>query len=73
MWSRANALQRPPSSRLGTALSPWYRDKTQPSVADMLIKLRRVIIAAQFRRTHPQPATPAEIHTMRLAWAGIAA
>lgn len=55
------------------ALSPWYRDKTQPSVADMHAKLRRVIIAAQFRRTDTEPATPAEIHTMRLAWAGIAA
>lgn len=55
------------------ALSPWYRDKTQPSVADMVTKLRRVIIAAQFQRTDPQLATPAEMHTMRLAWAGIAA
>jgi len=55
------------------ALSPWYRDKAQPSVSDMVVKLRRVIIAAQFRRTDPQPATPAEIHTVRLAWADVAA
>ncbi|HEX2810422.1 MAG TPA: transposase [Kineosporiaceae bacterium] len=34
-------------------LAPWYRDKTQPSVADMLTKLRRVIIAAQFRPADP--------------------
>lgn len=55
------------------ALSPWYRDKAQPSVTDMVTKLRRVIIAAQFRCADPQPATPAEIHTVRLAWAGVAA
>ena len=29
--------------------APWYREKTQPSVLDMLAKLRRVIIAAQYR------------------------
>jgi hypothetical protein len=54
-------------------LAPWYRDKAQPSVADMLAKLRRVIIAAQFRRTDPQPATPTEINTLRLAWENAAA
>lgn len=54
-------------------LAPWYRDKAQPSVADMLAKLRRVIIAAQFRRTGPQPATPTEINTLRLAWENAAA
>jgi hypothetical protein len=32
------------------ARSPWYLSKTTPSFADMLAKLRRVIIAAQF---HP--------------------
>lgn len=53
--------------------SPWYRDKAQPSVADMLAKLRRVIITAQFQRTDPQPATPEEINILRLAWADIAA
>jgi hypothetical protein len=49
-------------------LAPWYRDKTQPSVLDMLAKLRRVIIAAQFRQTHPPAPTPAEINVLRLAW-----
>jgi len=53
--------------------APWYRDKAQPSVSDMLTKLRRVIITAQFQRTDPQPATPEEINTLRLAWADIAA
>jgi len=31
------------------ARAPWYRTKTQPSIADMLGKLRRVLIAARFR------------------------
>ncbi|MGH3500172.1 MAG: IS701 family transposase [Nocardioidaceae bacterium] len=53
--------------------APWYRTKAQPSVADMLAKLRRVIIAAQFKRTDPEPATPAEINVLRLAWEDIAA
>jgi len=54
-------------------LAPWYRSKAQPSVADMLAKLRRVIITAQFRRTDTQPATPAEINILRLAWDNVAA
>jgi hypothetical protein len=49
--------------------APWYRTKTQPSTQDMLAKLRRVIIAAQFHSTPPQPATPEEINILRLAWA----
>lgn len=55
------------------ALSPWYRDKTQPSVADMHAKLRRVLITAQFQRTDPEPATPEEINILRLAWSDVAA
>jgi len=54
-------------------LAPWYRAKAQPSVADMLAKLRRVIIAAQYRQADPQPATPNEINTIRLAWENAAA
>jgi hypothetical protein len=41
------------------ARSPWYLTETTPSFADMLAKLRRVIIAAQFhpgRGCAPQPA-----------------
>ncbi|MGH9092225.1 MAG: hypothetical protein ACRDZR_12750 [Acidimicrobiales bacterium] len=30
-------------------LAPWYRDEAQPSVLDMLVKLRSVIIAGYFR------------------------
>lgn len=49
--------------------APWYLTKTTPSFADMLAKLRRVIIAAQF---HPGPGrtpTPAEITQVQHAWA----
>jgi len=53
--------------------APWYRDKVQPSVADMHAKLRRVLITAQFQYTAPEPATPEEINILRLAWADIAA
>jgi hypothetical protein len=48
--------------------APWYRTKTQPSTADMLAKLRRVLIAARFRLARPDRPTPAEIQTIRLAW-----
>ncbi|HET7388419.1 MAG TPA: transposase [Nocardioidaceae bacterium] len=55
------------------SLAPWYRTKTQPSVLDMLAKLRRVIIAAQFRSGPPQQATLEEINILRLAWEDAAA
>jgi len=69
----ATAGYHPDDVAAARDLAPWYRDKAQPSVADMLAKLRRVIIAAQFRRTDPQPATPHEINILRLAWANAAA
>src|SRR6266540_1690617 len=47
---------------------PWYRTKTNPSTADMLTKLRRVLIATRFRPTRPEQPTQAEIQTIRLAW-----
>ena len=55
------------------ARSPWYTTKTQPSTADMAAKLRRVIIAARFRPSHPDQPTHEEIHLIRLAWADLAA
>jgi hypothetical protein len=55
------------------ARSPWYTTKTQPSTADMAAKLRRVIIAARFRPSHPDQPTREEIHLIRLAWADLAA
>jgi hypothetical protein len=48
--------------------APWYTAKTEPSTADMTAKLRRVIIAAKFKRLHADQPEPAEIHAIRLAW-----
>ncbi|MGH3932996.1 MAG: hypothetical protein ACRDTF_23825 [Pseudonocardiaceae bacterium] len=50
------------------AQAPWYVSKSQPSTLDMIIKLRRVLLAAQNRRAQPDQPTPEEIHTLRLAW-----
>ena len=36
--------------------------------ADMTAKLRRVIIAARFKRLRADQPQPAEIHAIRLAW-----
>jgi hypothetical protein len=55
------------------ARAPWYTTKTQPSTADMLAKLRRVLIAARFRTSHTGQPTPEEIHAIRLAWEDAAA
>lgn len=54
-------------------IAPWYRTKTDPSYADMLTKLRKTIIAEQFRPTTPRPATTAETHAIHLAWTAAAA
>ncbi len=48
--------------------APWYTTKSQPSTTDMITKLRRVLIATRFPPAHPHTPTPAEIHTLRLAW-----
>jgi len=69
----ATAGHHPDDVNAARQLAPWYRDKTQPSVLDMLAKLRRVIIAAQYRQTDPLPPTPAEINLLRLAWEDAAA
>ena len=55
------------------ARAPWYRTKAKPSTADMIAKLRRVLIAAKYRPAHTGEPTPAEIHVIRLAWEGAAA
>ena len=51
------------------ARAPWYQTKTTPSFADMLTKLRRVIIAAQFHPEQARTPTPQEIHQVQHAWA----
>jgi DDE superfamily endonuclease len=49
--------------------SPWYLTKTSPSFADMLAKLRRVIIASQFHPGRGCTPTPGEITQVQQAWA----
>ncbi len=51
----------------------WNTTKTHPSYHDMLIKLRRVLIAAQYRADPALPPTPEQIQAIRLAWADAAA
>jgi hypothetical protein len=53
--------------------APWYAAKTCPAYIDMITKLRRVLIAAQFHPGVPRQPTPEEIHAVRLAWAQAAA
>jgi hypothetical protein len=48
--------------------APWYTTKAEPSTADMTAKLRRVIIAAKFKRICADQPQPEEIHAIRLAW-----
>ena len=51
------------------ARAPWYLSKTNPSVADMLAKLRRSIIAAQYHPGQGHTPTPAQITEVQTAWA----
>jgi hypothetical protein len=53
----------PPPPRTGR----WYTTKTEPSYDDMIIKLRRVIIAARFRGPCPELATPEETRAVLAA------
>lgn len=49
--------------------APWYTTKRHPSYLDMIVKLRRVLIATQYQAEVPSQPTPEEIHAVRLAWA----
>jgi hypothetical protein len=53
--------------------APWYATKTCPACTDMIIKLRRVLIAAQFHPGVARQPTPEEIRAIHLAWAQAAA
>ena len=55
------------------ARAPWYASKAQPSTADMLTSLCRVLIAVKFRTSRPDQPTPEEFHTIRLGWETAAA
>ena len=52
---------------------PWYGDKTEPAFEDMLIKLRRTLIAARFSAATPGQPTNDEIRSLTAAWAAAAA
>jgi hypothetical protein len=64
----ATAGHHPADAEARRRNAPWYTAKTEPSTADMTAKLRRVIIAARFKRLHADQPEPAEIHAIRLAW-----
>jgi DDE superfamily endonuclease len=64
----ATAGHHPADAEARRLDAPWYTSKTQPSTADMTAKLRRVIIAARFKRVYADQPEPAEIHAIRLAW-----
>jgi hypothetical protein len=49
--------------------APWYTTKAEPSLSDMVAKLRRVIIAARFTPTSPSRPTDEEIRAVQQAWA----
>lgn len=55
------------------ARAPWYLSKTNPSAADMLAKLRRTIIAAQYLPRQAATPTPQEIAAVQQAWVAAAA
>jgi len=64
----ATAGHHPADAEARRRNAPWYTAKTEPSTADMTAKLRRVIIAAKFKRLHADQPEPAEIHAILLAW-----
>jgi hypothetical protein len=64
----ATAGHHPADAEARRMSAPWYTSKTGPSTADMTAKLRRVIIAARFKRVYAHQPEPAEIHAIRLAW-----
>jgi hypothetical protein len=49
--------------------APWYTTKAEPSLSDMIAKLRRVIIAARFTPISPSRPTDEEIRAVQQAWA----
>jgi hypothetical protein len=51
----------------------WYVTKRHPSYQDMIVKLRRVLIAAQYQPEAPRQPTDEEIRAVHLAWAQAAA
>ncbi|EWM12153.1 transposase [Kutzneria sp. 744] len=59
----------PEDTAIHRSRARWYTTKTEPSYDDMVIKLRRVIIAARFRNPRPDLVTPQETQAVLAAWA----
>ncbi len=55
------------------AAQPWYRSKAEPAFEDMVIKLRRTLIAARFSRSRPAQPTSDQIRIVLAAWDAAAA
>jgi DDE superfamily endonuclease len=53
--------------------APWYRTKTEPAYLDMIVTLRRTLIAARFRGGKARTPTPEETLAVHAAWAQAAA
>ncbi|GAA0930663.1 IS701 family transposase [Virgisporangium aurantiacum] len=53
--------------------TPWYRTKTEPAYHDMIIKLRRTLIAARFHPGKGRNPTPEQTLAVHAAWANAAA
>jgi hypothetical protein len=64
----ATAGHHPAGTKARRLNAPWYTSKTEPSTAGVSAKLRRVIIAAKFKRVHADQPEPEEIYAIRLAW-----
>jgi hypothetical protein len=63
------AGHHPATVRTRREHAPWYATKAVSSFMEMIVKLRRVLIAAQFRPEVPRQPTPEETLTVQLAWA----
>jgi hypothetical protein len=55
------------------AAQPWYRTKHEPAFEDMVIKLRRTMIAARISPARTTQPTPGQIRAVLAAWDAAAA
>jgi DDE superfamily endonuclease len=69
----ATAGHHPDDAAIRRTAAPWYTSKTQPAYQDMIVKLRRVLLAARFPARNPHQPTHHEILAVQAAWAEAAA
>ena len=65
----ATAGHHPADAKEHRARARWYTTKAEPSFDDMIVKLRRVIIAHRFRHPGTDLPEPEDIRAVQLAWA----